>query len=289
MDKRPHTDAARAPEAAVVWANRYAFRPGERLAHTRVPSRMLLWRLQGNGQVRVNGTAIELGFGQMAWLPWGRRMAYRAAETDPMQLAAVHVVPAYAADRQLAFGLGDEAPASDHAARRDIELAGLEGVVQMHVGHQSPLRRLAEIIVDTFAAGRCTPAQARLYGPLLIETLAEAREAEPDSSPPALREVIDFLRRRLDEPIQLDDVAAAADCSTSTVNRRFREAFGLPTMQWLNRERMRYAAELLRSTRLPVHQVALQVGVPDPFYFSRCFRRYSGLPPRDYRRRFATL
>ncbi len=110
MDKRPNIDEARAPEAAVVWANCYAFRPGERLTQARVPSRMLLWRLQGNGRVRVNGSVIELGPDRVAWLPWGRRMAYRAADTDPMRLAAVHVVPTYAIDRRLSLGLRDEVP-----------------------------------------------------------------------------------------------------------------------------------------------------------------------------------
>jgi transcriptional regulator GlxA family with amidase domain len=54
-------------------------------------------------------------------------------------------------------------------------------------------------------------------------------------------------------------------------------------MDWFNRLRVQWACELLDTTQTPVAEIARQTGFADPYYFTRCFRRVVGLPPRKYR------
>jgi AraC family transcriptional regulator len=59
--------------------------------------------------------------------------------------------------------------------------------------------------------------------------------------------------------------------------------------KWVAAQRIERAAHLLRTTRLPVQQVAEESGIPDPFQFSRFFKRHTGHSPRAYRIRQGIL
>lgn len=67
----------------------------------------------------------------------------------------------------------------------------------------------------------------------------------------------------------------------------FRKSTGETMQQYHTRLRMEQAARLLRSTMLTVGEIAAQVGFSDMLYFSRCFHRFSGQSPTDFRRNAA--
>ena len=48
--------------------------------------------------------------------------------------------------------------------------------------------------------------------------------------------------------------------------------------------RMKKAAELLLKTDATVAEVAYQVGINDPFYFSKCFKTQFGVSPSTYQK-----
>ncbi len=72
--------------------------------------------------------------------------------------------------------------------------------------------------------------------------------------------------------------------SLSHFRRLFRAAVGESPHAFLVGCRMRLAAELLRRDPRPVQEVAAEVGYEDPLRFSKVFRQYVGLSPRQYRR-----
>jgi AraC family transcriptional regulator of arabinose operon len=101
----------------------------------------------------------------------------------------------------------------------------------------------------------------------------------------AVLAVLEHLGTHLGAPHSLTSLAAVAGVSPSHLGRAVKEATGLSVMAVVERMRMDAARELLDHTGLTAAQVAARVGYPDPLYFSRRFRRDSGLPPRAWRRR----
>ncbi len=97
------------------------------------------------------------------------------------------------------------------------------------------------------------------------------------------------LRHRLDtefhEPYSLDDLSAAVGLSASHFSARFREYFSMAPIAYLIQQRMYAAGYLLRNQRQSIKQIARQVGYHDEAYFSRLFRKYHGVSPREWRRR----
>ncbi|WP_426416919.1 GlxA family transcriptional regulator [Aestuariirhabdus sp. LZHN29] len=79
-------------------------------------------------------------------------------------------------------------------------------------------------------------------------------------------------------------MAAQADMSLRTFNRRFRAATGLSAHQYLLRLRIEAAKELLRQTDLGIHAISEACGFNDDAYFARSFKRQERMTPSDFRR-----
>jgi len=81
----------------------------------------------------------------------------------------------------------------------------------------------------------------------------------------------------------VDELAAASGMSRSLFSERFAEAFARPPMDLLKQIRLHRAANLLRSTNLPVQVIGLTVGYASRSYFSRAFRAAYEHDPKAFR------
>jgi AraC family transcriptional regulator len=66
--------------------------------------------------------------------------------------------------------------------------------------------------------------------------------------------------------------------------RMFRTSFGTPPYAWIAAQRVERARLLLRTTALPLEQVAARCGYANASHFSHRFRAAVGVPPLAYRR-----
>ena len=92
-------------------------------------------------------------------------------------------------------------------------------------------------------------------------------------------ELLAYLHRHLDMPLQRQDLSQAFHYSATHLNRCYQQAFGISLMQHHSQLRMRYARDLL-DDGLSVKQVAHRLGFQDLSYFHRCFKRCLGHTPR---------
>jgi AraC-like DNA-binding protein len=83
---------------------------------------------------------------------------------------------------------------------------------------------------------------------------------------------------------RLDEVAAAVGLSVRTLQRRLADA-GASYERLRERSRFGTATRLLASTDATVLEIALDVGYSDHAHFTRAFRRWTGVPPREFRRK----
>ena len=66
-------------------------------------------------------------------------------------------------------------------------------------------------------------------------------------------------------------------------SRRFKARAGCPLFEYINRRRVARACVLLKTTRMPVIEVASAVGYNNLSFFNRYFRRITGVSPRAWR------
>lgn len=96
--------------------------------------------------------------------------------------------------------------------------------------------------------------------------------------------LLDYIHKNYACPITASSLAKANYISESHLCRRFKRAVGMPLTQYVNRLRIEKAAVLLCNTDEDIAAVARRVGIEDPGYFDRLFRRYTGTSPGAYRR-----
>ena len=165
------------------------------------------------------------------------------------------------------------------------------GLLQLHVpADRQPLwDNTIRSIEDELAARREGYRQASLahLTLLLIDLARLADDVVSDlrrSGEPLLAEVFSVIDRRLSEPLSLSDVADEVGMTAGHLTTLVRRRTGRTVGEWINERRMSRARDLLGETDLAVAEVAMRVGMSDPGYFSRQFRRTHGVSPREWRR-----
>ena len=122
---------------------------------------------------------------------------------------------------------------------------------------------------------------------LLVDTARLSADVVGDlklKDEPLLAEVFGFIERHYGEPISLKDVASAVAVSPGHLTTVVRRKTGRTVQQWISERRMAQARRLLVETDLPVAEVGRNVGLADPVYFTRCFRRAHGTTALRWRR-----
>jgi AraC-like DNA-binding protein len=106
-------------------------------------------------------------------------------------------------------------------------------------------------------------------------------------SDPVVGRALSLLHTRREHPWTLEDLAGQAGLSRSAFADRFTRLMGEPPMRYLARQRLRFAAQRLRTSHEPVAQVAFEAGYDSEAAFSRAFKRELGVPPAAWRARSA--
>ncbi len=95
---------------------------------------------------------------------------------------------------------------------------------------------------------------------------------------------ISYMQQNLSNQATLENIAQSANLSTSFFCRKFKQDTGYTPIEYFNHLRIQKACQLLHFSDLRVNEVAAQLGIDDPFYFSRLFKKQMGVSPAQYRK-----
>lgn len=92
---------------------------------------------------------------------------------------------------------------------------------------------------------------------------------------------IEFLTKRLDETITIDDLANQVGMSRAVFHRKFKEATTMSPIQFVKSLRLNHAAMNI-AAGMSINQASQTVGYVSPSQFSREFKRLYGQSPRQW-------
>ena len=95
-----------------------------------------------------------------------------------------------------------------------------------------------------------------------------------------------YLETYYHESIQLEDLASMTHLSRFYISHSFKKEIGMSPMEYLIAIRIKESKILLRTTNYSISQVADIVGFTTPTYFSKQFRKSTGISPTDYREQY---
>ena len=95
--------------------------------------------------------------------------------------------------------------------------------------------------------------------------------------------VIRYVREHLTEEITMNDVAAAAFLSPNYLAHLVKKETGKTFTEIVTERRLEKARELLMSSGARISEIAHQCGFTDEAYFTRRFRQWFEISPRQWR------
>jgi signal transduction histidine kinase/AraC-like DNA-binding protein len=116
-----------------------------------------------------------------------------------------------------------------------------------------------------------------------VETALERNRALSGEAQRLVRQAMAYIHKHYAEPISRADLAQHVALSEDYLTDCFRKELGVTPITYVNRYRINQAKLLLTETYKTITEIALDVGFSDSSYFSRVFRRETGMSPTDYR------
>jgi YesN/AraC family two-component response regulator len=111
----------------------------------------------------------------------------------------------------------------------------------------------------------------------LVFTLKDVKHAD------VMQKALKYINARYAEEITLDEVAGSVFLSPTYFSKLFSEEMGCRFTAYLNKVRIEKSKLLLKGTDIPLVDVAGLVGYEDQSYFTKVFKRVTGLSPGKYR------
>lgn len=99
-----------------------------------------------------------------------------------------------------------------------------------------------------------------------------------------IQSTVDFIEEHYMEEISVEDIAKNLGLNRSYFSKLFKKITKKSPQDFLIQYRINKACELLRSTRLPILQIAHLVGYYNQFHFTRAFKKLMDMPPQEWRK-----
>lgn len=147
------------------------------------------------------------------------------------------------------------------------------------------VRAIRGVDAATALARRMVAAPHRVGGQAQFVQAPVPEAADSDDA--VVAEVLEWVERRLDQPVSVAELARRTGLGERTFLRRFAAATGTTPHRWLTERRLDRAQGLLEATSLSVDEIAVACGYSSAAALRHQFSRLRGTSPRDYRRAFA--
>mgnify|MGYP000954048322 FL=1 len=112
----------------------------------------------------------------------------------------------------------------------------------------------------------------------LVFDLKEAKHAD------LIHKALRYIQSNYQGKITLEEVATLVNLSPSYFSKVFKEGMNCSFTSYLNRYRIDQSKLLLKTTAIPLSEIGALVGFEDQSYFTKIFKKNTGMLPGKYRR-----
>lgn len=121
-------------------------------------------------------------------------------------------------------------------------------------------------------------AQVRYSGDFQYQGKRNKSEGSLD----VLQDVFQYVDQHLHRPIRVQELATVAGVSEKYFISLFKKTLGITPGQYMNQIKMNRARDYLYEKKYTIQQIAGMLGYPDPFTFSKAFKKTYNVPPSKF-------
>ncbi|GGO00179.1 AraC family transcriptional regulator [Saccharibacillus kuerlensis] len=221
--------------------------------------------LEGTGFFTQNGKTHPLAAGDLYCLFPQVLHEYRTDPEAPLRTMFLAFDGRMAVELLRRIGLTSQRPHLQSSSSDEIA-ADLRAFLAKTASDTSDLDRLAEFY--------------RLFAAL--ERTAVFEDDEPDTIS-WLQRGLEYMEMHYADGITVEEAARYAGVGRTHFSKKFHERYGHTPVSHMQKLKLDEARMLLTQTHYSLSEIALSVGYPDLFSFSKAFKKYTGLPPKHYR------
>jgi Response regulator containing CheY-like receiver domain and AraC-type DNA-binding domain len=112
---------------------------------------------------------------------------------------------------------------------------------------------------------------------LILNAIKYIKRARAKKVNKVFVEMVEYIQKNISDPeLSLSSVANKFYLNPSYLCRVFKQEIGQSFIEYLTKIRIEKAIELFKETDLRNYEVCEKIGVPDPNYFGKCFKKYTG-------------
>ena len=101
-----------------------------------------------------------------------------------------------------------------------------------------------------------------------------------------MEKLMKFLEERIsDENLRIEEMAEAVSMGRTVFYGKIKAIVGMAPSDFLRSLRMRRAEDLIVKSKMNFSQIVFSVGFNDPKYFTKCFKKETGMTPSEYRKK----
>ncbi|PRO41703.1 AraC family transcriptional regulator [Bacillus sp. LLTC93] len=241
---------------------RLVIQPNSTLREFKAENHGFLFTIRGEARMSVNGMAYELQPGSVLHVTPKSQLALQVIGQSEYEYHSLF----YSLDRDKASECNKPFKLEPGANPRVIEL-----LTMLHQNVHTP-----------GGMGKLRVKELSLR--IMYQVLMGCKQRDRDSSPNkrVIEEAVAYIRGQYMNPLTLHDLAELYDMNPKSFSYFFHKYTGLHPIDYVIQYRMERAREILKAGNIPIRDVAVTVGYPNPLYFSRVFKKKFGVSPSAY-------
>ncbi|WP_145670369.1 AraC family transcriptional regulator [Chitinophaga polysaccharea] len=224
----------------------------------------------GEGWIKVGTKKFTLKAGDAFFFPPYIAHSYAASAERPWSIFWMHLSGKNVEELMEAVGLNTQrAP--------------------IHTVHSEERVKLFHQMLNTLTKGFSVPnlLYANLVLPNYLGTFIS-----PDSftnlSPAStidnnyINTAIIYMQQHIDEQLSVEVIARELGISSTVLFRNFKKSTGYSPIAYFNFLKTQKAIQLIHARKYTISEIGSKIGIDDPYYFSRLFKKQMGVSPRQY-------
>jgi AraC family transcriptional regulator of arabinose operon len=229
---------------------------------------LILFTTNGSGAYKAGNETRYCGKGDIVIIPAGIPHDYKTAESA------------------WAFHWAHFIPSEDWFAKLKLPPL-LEGIHSVRIlDQEQPMEQAFRMIhQNQHDSGKYRRAFALNLMEFIFILIAQEYDNQQSENvmDPRIISAMQYLSSRLNQSLNLNDIANHVSLSPSRLSHLFKQETGKSIMDTFMKMRLRHASSLLQYTSQTVEQIALHTGFSSVYYFSTAFKKYAGMSPTAFR------
>jgi len=239
-----------------------------------LPSYLIKYCISGEGLLDYEGHTYTVKSGQIFWIDCMKPQYYRTSPSrGEWRILWAHF-----------YG-------ETCKAYYDLFLAQNDGSAMLNIDADVAIRSTLDTLIGLYRNGDnnlLDDVQASSLLTLLMTRCISAASARKESSrlPDYVIDVRTYINTYYTERITLDVLSKKLSVNKYYLQKLFKRYMGLSPNEYLIQTRLTKAKQLLRTTKLPISHISMDVGISNIGHFISLFKQHEGITPGAYRQRW---